>query len=460
MAIDANARALACASLSWLVGVALSGAGVAACDAGGAAFGHAAPRTTGTSSGADGSAGCEEGEARVCHVALGEHAGVTSCFEGVATCRAGAFGACEAADPGGLATPLDLALPAADAGGCADDPCDPYCQAVASAPDGGLAPRPAADGGAFVGGSVSSLPGGFANKGLKDASHPPNQAPCGGPADCQFDYRCLAGACVPWTPGGVDTTCLGADLTAGVPCGGLVPVCNRGTATAPAGVVVAVFSGNSAQLQGDLGLCSGASGALAGSCTTPAPIAPGACIPVPDCPIDGGTRAIVVNPSASYGLGAPVPECQCGNDWTVSAGGACGQSPAGFVATKATETITATCPPGARPQWGFLTFSATVPSDASGASRLRFRARAANTAAGLAAATSVLLADVPTTVPPSCGMGGPAPCPVDVFAALGGLPAAAQPALALDLELDPAPDGLVGPTLASWKVTYSCAPSE
>jgi hypothetical protein len=42
-------------------------------------------------------AACDDGAMRECRVFLGEHNGVTSCFEGVQICRDGTWGACGSA---------------------------------------------------------------------------------------------------------------------------------------------------------------------------------------------------------------------------------------------------------------------------------------------------------------------------------------------------------------------------
>jgi hypothetical protein len=434
---------------------------VGGCDAAtGAAFTRASSnRGAGGAPVATQGAPCDEGEARPCHVARRSKAGVTSCFVGVAVCHEGVLGACGEVDPG-APTPLGASFTPGPAGACVDDPCDPWCLQFVDAPDGGVAADAGAVGGSFEGGAVGSLPGGFENKGLKDASHPP-KSPCTGASDCQFDHRCVAGNCVPWGPGETDPGCAGIDLTAGVPCDGLVPVCNRGNTTAPAGVKIGVLNGNSAQLQGNLGRCSGLAGTLAGSCATTTTIPPGECVAVAGCPLGNGTRSLVVNPPAGLGVGAPVAECACGDNWTVGPGGACPAQTPPLVTTTVTEAYVATCPPGARPAWGWLAWSATVPSNASGAARVTLRGHTAASVTELApgCADYATFGDVPSASPASCPMSGPAPCPVDLSAALGPV-RARDAALELVITLDPTPDGAVGPSVASWKVTYSCVPSE
>jgi hypothetical protein len=57
-------------------------------------------------------------------------------------------------------------------------------------------------------------------------------------------------------------------------------------------------------------------------------------------------------------------------------------------------------------------------------------------------------------------MSGPAPCPKDLYAALGGRPGATNEDLTLQVTLTPSPDNQVAPTLNSWQITYSCPAAE
>jgi hypothetical protein len=441
-------------------GVRRFGAVAALLAAAGCAEDHAATRasaarTGGASSAQEGVQGapCQDGEVRACHVTLGEHDGVSSCFVGVTTCEGGALGPCVegslAEAEGGM-----VARGASTSDSCANNPCDPYCHQVKDEPQGGLA-AVAAAGGTWVGGSLAGVPGGFQNKGLKDAKHPPEFEPCESASDCQFDNHCVAGACVAWAPGEHDVKCAAADLTVGVACADGVPVCNRGSVEAPAGVELVVMNGNSEKLQDDLGTCGASAGTGTGSCATDAPIAPGACVTVKGCPLDG-VRTIRVNPPTAK---APVAECQCGNDWSVySAGNACVTYGAPVPEATFVETYAPSCPAGTRVQWGFLAYEADVPSDASGSARIAIDARAKVSAA--VSAAPARLARVPATHPASCSLGGPAPCPVDLFAELGSAAAAHAEQMVVTFKLTPTPSGAKAPVVKSWQITYSCPPSE
>ncbi len=422
---------------------------------------------------------CPENAKRACRVILGEHAGVLSCFAGVEICEGGAWGACgedvavdapeapgtREARPAGEDVSVPLSL--TDAGAC-DSPCDPGCALFDEQPDGGVAIPPTVVG-SYQGGSLSALPGGFQNKLLKDADHPPDKLPCD-PADhgaCQADHHCVGGLCVPWAPGETDPGCAGVDLTVGATCSGpVVPVCNRGQTTAPAGVRVTVFAGNSSQLQGTLGLCAnlGASGAsVAGDCVVPAAIPPGQCVPAV-CPpgLVSGTKTLAVNlPSPPAGA-APIAECWCGDNWSAySNGGACSTfTQTSLAPTTYAQSYASSCPAGTKVQWGYLGYAAAVPSNASGASSLTIEAQTSEPPASMPAgcAGCVTVASIPSD-PASCPLAGPAPCPADVYAALG-LPAARRDLLELVFTLEPTPDGALGPALSSWQLTYSCPASE
>jgi hypothetical protein len=102
-----------------------------------------------------------------------------------------------------------------------------------------------------------------------------------------------------------------------------------------------------------------------------------------------------------------------------------------------------------------------VPKNASGSASVTIRAHTAEPPSTPAADCSdcVLVADVPASAPASCPMGGPSPCPRDVYHALGGPPATTNELLELVITLAPTPDGLLGPMLSSWTLTYSCPPA-
>lgn len=119
-----------------------------------------------------------------------------------------------------------------------------------------------------------------------------------------------------------------------------------------------------------------------------------------------------------------------------------------------TETYDSDCDEDARVQWGFFTYDTTTPGD----SNVRFRIRTANTEAALATASWVDLATAhasPNTQ--RCSMGGPAPCPIDLYNVLGGTnaPAVHHSFAQIEVTLTVSSDQLE-PAAQGWKVNYSC----
>ncbi len=128
------------------------------------------------------------------------------------------------------------------------------------------------------------------------------------------------GQCFPWTPGQTDPACPGVDLAIGVPCSGpptVLPICNHGNTTAPAGIQVVHFAANSNQYPSctpNLGHSS------ARTCTTTQPIPPGECINLSGCLENAGNgmgnignREIMVNPAGA----GQVTECSCLDNWSL-----------------------------------------------------------------------------------------------------------------------------------------------
>ncbi|AKT40268.1 vWA domain-containing protein [Chondromyces crocatus] len=132
---------------------------------------------------------------------------------------------------------------------------------------------------------------------------------------------------------------------------------------------------------------------------------------------------------------------------------------ASFEETVYRQTYQADCPSGSKVQWGFLRWDTTTPSNTS----VVFSAKTADTAAGIASATSHVLGTahanpVNTQV---CTMLGPSPeCPVNLYTRLGELPDARKDILELTMTMNPSSDLLSAPTIHNWEVTYSCPYSE
>lgn len=237
-----------------------------------------------------------EGQTRSCYELVSVHSGVRSCFQGLQTCKAGAWGACggsgtiTATNHGigvsGLVDPTDEQIEqikirthpgsgSPEAGACAN-PCDPGCvgydEDASITPESGI-PEAGAPG-------LPATPPGFVSKlllgkgqgygadcerwetGNNETGHVHSA--------CQSDYFCSRhasggtnGSCVQFTEGpnethagklagstngGVECADAFPDLTLGTPClvGSdiMVTVCNRGAAAVASGTTIRVAEEN------------------------------------------------------------------------------------------------------------------------------------------------------------------------------------------------------------------------
>jgi hypothetical protein len=127
----------------------------------------------------------------------------------------------------------------------------------------------------------------------------------------------------------------------------------------------------------------------------------------------------------------------------------------GYETKVMTETYESECNEDARIQWGFLTYDTVTPGDSS----VRFRIRTAPTENALSAAQWI---DVATASSANnnqrCSMAGPAPCPIDLFALLGGKnsPAVRHPYAQVEVTLTPSSDGQQPAATQGWELNYSC----
>jgi len=116
----------------------------------------------------------------------------------------------------------------------------------------------------------------------------------------------------------------------------------------------------------------------------------------------------------------------------------------------------ATCPVSTRPVWGFLAYDTVTPSTSS----VEFRVVTAESPP-LPDAPDLLVAVAKTSTGTSlCSMAGPAPCPIDLSNALGGMPADGRPYLRLRTTLLPSANAAAAPTVNQWKLAYSCVDAE
>lgn len=204
-------RARALASFALVISI----ASVTACGPGGETGSGGAPvMTTGVGAGGQGGSGgsgggdnCPENSTRDCHVDLGEHNGVKSCFVGVETCKGGSWGPCTDGTVSERPLPPRAIAPARPAGekpgqpgqqikslgpavDCVTDPCDPSCQTFQEDPGTPVASPPQILIAPWKTGSYGDLPPAIAALG--------NVEPCDEGEDCQFDQYCenpASGSC-------------------------------------------------------------------------------------------------------------------------------------------------------------------------------------------------------------------------------------------------------------------------
>jgi hypothetical protein len=129
-----------------------------------------------------------------------------------------------------------------------------------------------------------------------------------------------------------------------------------------------------------------------------------------------------------------------------------------YTETVVSETYRGTCGEDEGPQWGYLTYDVDIYDDSS----VTLSLRTADTEEDLAAATYQDIAVIAdgSEYPADCTMFGPAPCPIALFDALGGPPAALDRYIEVAFTLTPTIDQYTPAVLNNWNVTYSCASNE
>lgn len=142
----------------------------------------------GGSGGSGAAAACPENATRDCHVNLGEHDNVHSCFDGVQTCQDGQWSPCTfpsappPVPPPGSRKPQDphilsLSMPTS----CNSD-CDPSCQTFEETPATPIESPPENLIAQWQSGGYGQLPATIQSKGSAE--------PCGQGGDCAFDQYC------------------------------------------------------------------------------------------------------------------------------------------------------------------------------------------------------------------------------------------------------------------------------
>jgi hypothetical protein len=116
------------------------------------------------------------------------------------------------------------------------------------------------------------------------------------------------------------------------------------------------------------------------------------------------------------------------------------------------QTYEAKCTDSQAAQWGFVGWNSTQPPNTS----IKFKIRTAETLTGLTNATFIDIGSVPAD-PAVCPLGGPAPCPKDVYATIG-VPAVHNPYL--ELEVTTTAYQTSAPTVNDFKITYSCTDNQ
>jgi len=115
------------------------------------------------------------------------------------------------------------------------------------------------------------------------------------------------------------------------------------------------------------------------------------------------------------------------------------------------------CPQGAKTQWSHFAYETLTP----GNSNVVWKARTADTIAGLGSASYTTLATARSTPTNTqvCLMSGPTPCPIDLYQSFGPLDAR-KSYLELSVTLNPSLDKSGAAKVINWDLTYSCPPSE
>ena len=151
---------------------------------------------------------CNNGDSRECHVTIGEHNGVVTCYVGVEICVDNAWGPCGDGTTFDIPTPDGMQWKSfSQAQQCQNNPCDPECKTFDENPPGGGWQT---DGDPFLfnwpSGDPSNIPPNVWDK--------TQDTPCQTGADCQMNSYCWdpqTGNC----PHSVCETGVGMDLGCG-----------------------------------------------------------------------------------------------------------------------------------------------------------------------------------------------------------------------------------------------------
>jgi hypothetical protein len=382
--------------------------------------------------------------------------------------------------------------PSSLSGGCAANPCNPYCIGVDV--DAGILGPVIVQG---VVDDISSFP---------TAKVAANAATCSQgspPADlntCSYDYCCSSttSTCVPWIDPAASAACAkpsAADFVVGIGCQDAsgyahIPVCNRGNADSPATGKLAVmgYSGNPASA-GTAAVCQNVDPSPPEGCLIDLavnPIKSNTCINLDvykgatgaspgilcqaTSDFNTGNRTVMANPPATTlpaalasnnggAVYAQLPEANgCNNFSFVHASTNSCVTYLVPPPMSSTYTYVAVCAEGLRPRWNQFAYNTTVPN----ASNVLFSVSTAPSlpdggAGTFTAPVAIARPANPVIVDPAvCPMSGGAGCPKSLGAVLASA-AAENPVLRVDLTLTTT---TATPTVSAWQVSYNCLPLE
>jgi hypothetical protein len=459
-----------------------------------------------------------EGATVACHVETGRSGSIVNCFSGTQTCLGGEWSSCGGGSGATLSTVslstnrvaagadgVGLALmavttsdPSASSGGCASNPCNPYCIGVDV--DAGLV------GPVIVQGVVDDLSSFPSSKVAASAPTCTQGAPPQDLRACSYDYCCSSATntCVRSTDPVVSAACTKpatADYTAGLGCRDALgyarmPICNRGNADSPVTGKLAVmgYSGNppvaGPPSPPQPSVCQNVDPSPPEGCLIDLainPIKSNGCIMVdvfkgatgasPGIVCQGtadfntGNRTVMVNPPSTT-----LPSALAANNGGVAAytqlaeGNACNNFSFVHAVTNSCVTYTipppmvssytyaATCSEGSRPRWNQFAYTTTVPDASSVLFSMSTATPLSDGGAGtFTAPVTAANPATPTIVDPAvCPISGGPSCPKSLAAVLGSANAE-NPLLKVDLTLTTTS---ATPTVSSWQVNYNCLPVE
>ena len=164
---------------------------------------------------------------------------------------------------------------------------------------------------------------------------------------CGQNCNSEAGECRQYSPYETNPYCTALpDLTAGVPCGNTVPICNRGATTVAANTASFFYFPGLSANDNTFTTCDVSTSLqnTAKQCPIPVAIPPGECRSI-SCAELGNNGGIVVNPLplSNYPSYAPIDECTCQNNWSLFRKPATGDPPCGAPACQS-SSISATIP--------------------------------------------------------------------------------------------------------------------